>query len=84
MMSYDKVKQANSLVTGIKQTRKAIERQLVTHVIVAEDADLSLTEPIVKLCEVQNVPYTFVASMRELGKISGIQVGTAAVAILKS
>jgi large subunit ribosomal protein L7A len=82
-MSYDKVKQADSLVTGLKQTRKAIDRQIATLVIMAEDAELNLTKPIQRLCEAKGVPFTFVASMRDLGKASGIQVGTAAIAILK-
>lgn len=82
-MSYEKVKQAKKLVTGIKQTRKAIDRQLVSFVVLAEDADSFLTHPIQTLCEQRKVAYTYVASMRELGIASGIQVGTAAVAIMK-
>jgi len=83
-MSYDKVKQANTLVTGLKQTRKAIDRKIATLVIMAEDADLKLTKPIQKLCEARGIPFTFVASMKELGRASGIQISTAAIAILKS
>jgi large subunit ribosomal protein L7A len=82
-MSYEKVKQAKKLVTGVKQTRKAIDRQLVSFVVLAKDADLILTHPIQTLCEQKEVAYTYVSSMKELGKASGIQVGTAAVAILK-
>ncbi len=83
-MSYDKVKQANSLVIGLTQTRKAIDRYKAELVIIAEDAELHLTKPIQALCEAKDVAFTYVASMKELGKASGIHVGTAAVAILKS
>jgi large subunit ribosomal protein L7A len=82
-MSYEKVKQAKQLVIGTKQTRKAVDRQLAHLVILAKDADLLLTHPIQIACEDNHVSYTYVPSMKELGKASGIQVGTAAVAILK-
>jgi large subunit ribosomal protein L7A len=83
-MSYDKVKQANTLVIGLTQTRKAIDRQKAVLVIIAEHADSHLTKPIQTLCETKAISFSYVASMRELGKASGIHVGTAAVAILKS
>ncbi|WP_028777690.1 ribosomal L7Ae/L30e/S12e/Gadd45 family protein [Shimazuella kribbensis] len=82
-MSYEKVKQAKQLIIGVKQTRKAIERQMVSFVALAKDADLILTHPIQTLCEQKDVAYSYVSSMKDLGKASGIQVGTAAVAILK-
>lgn len=82
-MSYEKVKQAKKLVTGIKQTRKAMDRHQVSLVVLAEDADLMLTHPIQLLCEQKGIAFTHVPSMKELGNASGIQVGTAAVAILK-
>jgi large subunit ribosomal protein L7A len=56
---------------------------MVSFVALAKDADLILTHPIQTLCEQKNVAYDYVSSMKDLGKASGIQVGTAAVAILK-
>jgi large subunit ribosomal protein L7A len=82
-VSYEKVKQAKQVVTGTKQTRKAIERGQASLVILAQDADHALTQSLQVVCEKNNVAYTYVPSMRELGKASGIQVGTATVAIIK-
>ena len=82
-MSYEKVKQAKQLVIGTKQSKKAIERQRALLVVLAQDADLMVTYPIQVICEENHVAYTYVSSMKELGKASGIQVGTAVVAILK-
>lgn len=84
LISYDKVKQAKSLVIGLTQTRKAIDRQKATLVIIAEDADIRLTKPIQSLCEAKGISIAYVTSMKELGRASGIHVGTAAVAILGS
>jgi large subunit ribosomal protein L7A len=82
-MSYEKVKQAKQLVIGTKQSKKAIERQQTMLVVLAQDADLMVTHPIQVTCEEKHIAYAYVPSMKELGKASGIQVGTAVVAILK-
>jgi len=80
---YEKVKQATNMVIGTKQTKKAIEQGKAQEVIVAKDADDKVTAPIISMCRDRGIAVVPVDSMRELGKACGIEVGAAAVAILK-
>jgi large subunit ribosomal protein L7A len=81
-MSYEKVKQANRLSIGTKQTAKMIESGKAIEVFVAEDADPKLTAKIVSLCQKQGIPITYLDSMKQLGKACGIEVGAAVAAAL--
>ncbi|OEF96410.1 ribosomal protein L7Ae-like protein [Vulcanibacillus modesticaldus] len=82
-MSYEKVKQAKRLSVGLKQTLKAIEQGKAQEVIVAKDADQRLTSRIIQYSEERKIAISYVDSMKQLGKASGIDVGAAAVAVLK-
>jgi large subunit ribosomal protein L7A len=80
-MSYEKVEQAKSVVIGTKQATRAIEAGTVAEVIVARDADARLTAKVVSLCQTKGLPVHYVDSMRRLGKVCGIDVGAAVVAL---
>ncbi len=82
-MSYEKVKQANSLTIGTKQTKKAIEQGKATQVIVADDADPQVIQPVITLCHERGIAVTHVDSMKKLGKACGIEVGAATAAIVE-
>lgn len=71
------------LRVGTKQTRLAIDSGVAVKVFVARDAEEKLVEPIVLQCRELGIPVTRVASMRELGKACGIQVGAAAAAMVR-
>lgn len=79
-MSYDKVKQAENISIGTKQTTKMVELGKATEVFVAKDADPRITAKIVNLCMKMGVQVTYVDSMKQLGKACGIEVGAAMVA----
>ncbi|MEK5337061.1 50S ribosomal protein L7ae-like protein [Bacillus sp. FSL M8-0166] len=81
-MSYDKVSQAQSIIIGTKQTVKALKRDSVKEVVVANDADPALTASVLKLAQEKGVDILVVDSMKKLGKACGIEVGAAAVAIM--
>lgn len=66
---------------GTKQTMKAVEQGLAAEVFVAKDADPRIVSRIVQLCEQYNVKLTYVATMRDLGKACGIEVGAAMAAV---
>ncbi|MDP4108188.1 MAG: ribosomal L7Ae/L30e/S12e/Gadd45 family protein, partial [Bacillota bacterium] len=53
----------------------------VTELVIADDADLSLTEKLIKKANEVKIPVSHVDSMKKLGKACGIDVGAAAVAI---
>lgn len=82
-MSYDKVKQAENISVGVKQTEKALQQERLREVVIAQDADTRVTAPIVQLCEQYGVPVSYVESMKQLGIASKIDVGASAVGILK-
>ncbi|MFC7394839.1 50S ribosomal protein L7ae-like protein [Scopulibacillus cellulosilyticus] len=81
-MSYEKVTQAtNGMIVGTKQAMKALKDGLVKEIVIAEDADVHVTNKIVELARDRDVPVYTVDSMKKLGKACGIDVGAAAVAI---
>lgn len=82
-MSYEKVKQAENLTVGVKQTVKALQQRRLTEVVVAKDADAHVTAQIVALCDKYGVPLVYVDSMMQLGKASNIDVRASAVGICK-
>lgn len=81
-MSYEKVKQANHIIIGMKQTLKAVEQGMVKEVFIAKDADPRVTGKLVGICTEKKVPVEYVDSMRMLGKACGIEVGAATAAIM--
>ena len=70
-------------VVGVKQLRKAVGRDEIRRVFLAEDADPAVTEPIERLAACKTIPVTRVRSMKELGQACGISVGASAAGLLK-
>ena len=71
-------------VVGVRQLRKAVGRDEVRRVFLADDADPAVTEPVEALARQRAVPITRVPTMRELGLACGITVGASAAGLLKS
>lgn len=71
-----------SKVIGTKQVKKAIAKKQVKKVYIASDAEPHIIRPIQEACEENQIEYEMVESMEMLGRVSGIDVGSAAVAIL--
>ena len=67
-------------VVGAKQLRKALESGRARFVYLAENADPAITEPIEAMCLEGQIPLTWVATMADLGRAGGIEVGAAAAA----
>ncbi|MDN3019647.1 50S ribosomal protein L7ae-like protein [Paenibacillus sp. BSR1-1] len=82
-MSYEKVLQAQKIIIGTKQTVKALKEGKVQEIFVAADAEPKVTGKIVEEALGLNVPVQYVDSMKKLGKACGIEVGAAAVAIIR-
>ncbi len=80
-MSYEKVERAQKTIIGIKQTVKAIRAGKVMEVIVAQDADERLLNPVMEEAKLHNIQVTHVDSREKLGNACGIQVSAAVVAI---
>lgn len=82
MLPEEKLKQAAKKVVGLKQTAKAVEKRTAAMVFVAQDADERVVRTIIEECAATGIPCHRSLGMDELGKLAGIQVGAAAVAIL--
>lgn len=74
---------AGKKAVGIKQSTKAIKNGEVKAVYVAEDAETKLIEPVIKLARENSLEIHYVHTMKELGKLCGIDVGAATAVILK-
>ncbi|MBM7655975.1 50S ribosomal protein L7ae-like protein [Neobacillus cucumis] len=82
-MSYEKVLKAHKFVIGTKQTVKALREGNVQELLVATDAESRLTAKVVEEANLRQIPIQYVDSMKKLGKTCGIDVGAAAVAIIR-
>ncbi len=72
-----------SKVIGIKQSIKAVGNNIAVTVYFADDADVRVLLPLQQVCQTQKIPIVSGYSMKELGTACGIDVGAAAIAILK-
>ena len=82
-MSYEKVLKAHKIVIGTKQTVKALKEGNVQELLVASDAESRLTSNVVEEANLKQIPIQYVDSMKKLGRACGIEVGAAAVAIIR-
>lgn len=81
-MEADAFKAARKVV-GIKQVSKAVERGDAAAVYLAADAEPRLLQPLRELLQKRLVPLDETATMHELGRACGIDVGASAVALLR-
>jgi large subunit ribosomal protein L7Ae len=70
---------------GTNEATKAIERGIAKLVVVAEDVQpKEVVMHLAPLCDEKKVPYAQVKSKQELGRAAGIDVSSAAIAIIES
>lgn len=81
-MELDALKQATQKAVGVKQTEKAVTKQAVKLVFIANDADERVVERLRELCEANNIAPITKWNMLELGRACGIHVKAAACAVL--
>lgn len=79
---FDNIKSLKKAV-GLKQTKKALINDEVNYLIIAKDADSRLLNDIQEICSQKEIQISYVDEMKQLGKMVGISVGAAVVAILK-
>lgn len=68
---------------GTNEVTKAIERKIAFLVYIAEDVsppEIVMHLPL--LCEENKISYTYVPTKDELGKATGLKVGSASIAIV--
>jgi large subunit ribosomal protein L7A len=80
-LPLDELKNRNKVI-GSKQVKKAVSQGLATKVFIAQDAEPHVVEPLKQLCAQNQVEVIMVEKMQVLGAACGIEVGSAAVALL--
>lgn len=70
-------------VTGVKQTLRALECGEAKQVYLALDADEKILIRVKDFCSKQSVEIVYTESMKQLGKVCGIDVDAAVACILK-
>ncbi len=69
---------------GTNESTKAIDRGEAELVIIAEDVDpKEIVMHLPLLCEEKDIPYAYVPNKMELGRASGLNVPSAAVAVIE-
>ena len=68
---------------GAKQTLKAMKRNEIVQLFIANDSDAQVTEPLVKYAEEAGIPIDTSYNMADLGMACRIKVKAAAVGLLK-
>ncbi len=71
------------ILVGVKQTKKALKEKQALKVIIADDAQSHVIDPIIEICNIDSVTVVHTDSMEKLGKAVKIDVGAAVVTILK-
>lgn len=78
-----KVSKSGKIKVGINEVTKTIERNTAKLVVIAQDispAEIVMHVPII--CKEKSIPFTYVSTREELGKISGIGAKASAIAIV--
>jgi large subunit ribosomal protein L7A len=70
------------IIVGAKQLRKALQKGIVQRVFLAENADPAITDSLAEFCAQAGVNICWIATMADLGKACGIEVGAAAAAVI--
>lgn len=70
---------------GSNEATKAVERGLAALVLIGSDVDPEeIVMHLPALCEEKKIPYLFVKKQNDIGAASGLEVGSAAAAIVKA
>ena len=78
-------RETGKIKKGMNETTKAIERGIAKVVVIAEDLDPpEIAMHISPLCDEKKIPVLKVPSKSELGRASGINVPTSAIAIIEA
>lgn len=77
-------KNTGSVRKGTNEATKAVERGVAKLVVIAEDVDpKEIVMHLPALCDEKKILYAYVPSKVELGRAVGLDVGSAAVAVVE-
>lgn len=81
-MDFASLKVTGLVVTGMKQTVRAVQNGKARQVYLARDADERIKRQVLEVCAKMAVPVSYVERMADLGKTCGIRVDAATAAVL--
>ncbi len=82
-MTLEEIAKASRKVVGQKQTLRVIKSGEAKKVIVADNAEKKIKDPVLKECTSRGILVYMAEDMATLGKACGIKVGASVVAILE-
>lgn len=65
---------------GIKQVLKAAKSGEVSKVYIGKDAERKVVDELIKICNEKHIEIIYIETMKELGKLAGIEVRAAVAA----
>ncbi len=71
-------------ITGYRQVLRALDSGTLLSAQIAVDADPQIKEKLLSALQEAQIPYQFVDSKLELGKLCGINVGAAVAGVKKA
>jgi large subunit ribosomal protein L7Ae len=84
LQAVEIAKNTGKIKKGTNETTKAIEKGIAELVVIAEDVEPEeIVMHLPPLCEEKKIRYTYVTSKLDLGRAAGIDVSSAAVAIIE-
>ena len=79
----EKIKKGGKVRVGANEATKAAERGVAKLVVIAEDVsppEIVMHLPLI--CKEKNIPFSYVSTKKGLGQYVGLEVGTAAIAVV--
>lgn len=79
----EKIAKTGKVRIGSNEATKAAERGTAKLIVIAEDVsppEIVMHLPII--CREKNIPFTYVSTKKGLGQYAGLNVGSAAIAVL--
>jgi len=85
LKAIELAKATGKIRIGTNEATKAAERGIAKLIVIAEDVQpKEVVMHLPPLCDEKKIPYAKVGTKADLGRAAGIEVGTAAVAILEA
>ena len=82
--ALEATKGSGVLRKGTNEATKAVERGIAKLVVIAEDTEpKEIVMHIPMICKEKKIPFVAVPSKQELGAAAGLEVGTAAIAVVE-
>lgn len=79
----EKIQKEGKIKIGINEVTKMIERGNAKFVVIAQDVSPpEIVMHLPMICEEKKVPFSYMPSKKELGQKAGVEVGTAAIAVI--